>query len=149
MIGSRKATTVAMAGLLLGLLTLAGCTPRHGQEGSLASLMTQGRYAEALARFHPEGVRHADIGTQATYDLLRVLVERPPPAFDELLCAPVYARYPNSYSYSMKLCGILDSHLNEAQVSDAQIADLETFLRENYRQLRYLAAAARDLQGQQ
>ena len=49
-------------------------------EASVASLIKRGHYAEALARYSPEGVRQADIGTQATYDLLRVLVETPPPA---------------------------------------------------------------------
>ncbi|MBF8222418.1 hypothetical protein [Halomonas sp. 328] len=133
--------------LLAALIT--GCVPWQPQEASVASLIKRGHYAEALARYSPEGVQQADIGTQATYDLLRVLVETPPPAFDELLCAPVYARYPNSHSYSMKLCAILESHLEEGRVSEAQLADLETFLRENYRQLRYLAGAARDLQGGQ
>lgn len=114
-------------------------------ERNLARQIRSGEYQKAFAMYNPEGVKQSDIGTKAIFDLVRVLVVGKDVSPESLLCHDSYQRYPNSHSYSMKICGILNEFLEKGEVSSSRLDDLEDFFQNNYRNLRYLHQAAKDL----
>lgn len=114
-------------------------------DNRLSKFIDSGKYGKALAMMNPEGLKDSDIGTKTTYDLLRVLVVGRDLDPSGLFCSESYARFPNSYSYSMKICGAIHEYIKKGEVSSSRKNDLKAFFDENYQNKSYLLKAVHDL----
>ena len=100
-------------------------------------------YAEALASMNPSGLDNVNINTKIKYDLLNILVNKD--RVKSFFCDKMYAKYPNSYSYSMKLCSIFNNYKSTKKVSSKQIKNLEEYFKDSHQDKKYLLTAVKDL----
>ncbi len=113
----------------------------------LEKLMREKKFNEAFALINPKGVEQSSLPHRITYDLLNVLVNRRKAG--NLFCADDLKKYPDAYSYSIRLCKILSSYIEKGAVDPAAWQSLESFFKENnesaVQDKRYLVAAAEEL----
>lgn len=102
-------------------------------------------YIKAYLALNPNGLENADIGLKITYDLLNVIVNRS--IVKKLFCEKLYNKYPNDYSYPMKICRILKDYLKEGRVDQQHIVNLEEYFESNYKDKVYLLEAVKYLSG--
>jgi len=101
-------------------------------------------YLDAYSDFNRNGLKGADIGLKITYDILNVLVHKK--KVKHLLCTPLFERFPNSYSYSMKICKILMMYMSTNKISQELISDLEKYFQEGHKDKIYLLSAVKDIE---
>jgi hypothetical protein len=62
-----------------------------------------------------------------------------------LLCQEMYQKFPDSYSYSMKICSILNDYLKTGKIGPEKIQNLEKYFSKNHQDKKFLFTAVKEL----
>ena len=111
----------------------------------LKKLMALNEFSKAYEMIQQKNIEKADISTIAINDLLKVLNKKRNISSNSLHCKKTYQDHPHSYSYSMKICGLLIDYLNTGRVNKSNKADLKDFLKTHYPKKMYLFHAVSKL----
>lgn len=109
----------------------------------LENLIKKKSYLEAYLMMNPKGLKGADIGLKTTYDLLNVLVNKK--KTKKFLCMDTYKKFPNAFSYSVKICGAIEQYMKEGKVASTRIDDLKKYFEKNHQDKSFLLSALEDL----
>lgn len=118
--------------------------PQYERSASIESLIKEKKYQEVLLSFNPQAVFGAiDIDTKIHYDVVNLLVNKNKK--NELACAETLKKYPDSYSYSIKICKILKEYQDTKKLSLNKLSDLNEYFKGNHSDKSYLSRALEDL----
>lgn len=115
----------------------------YSSMNSLEDSIKKKNYLQAYMSINPKGLEGAEIGLKTTYDLLNVLVNKK--KAKKLLCMDTYKKFPKAFSYSVKICAILEQYLAEGKVQPTRIDDLKKYFEKNHQDRAYLVSAVEDL----
>ncbi len=114
-------------------------------EKELQQKIEDKKYAEALAMLNAASLKKsADLGLQATYDLLVTLNQIPIDEKD-YLCKKTLDKYPNSYTYSMLVCAAVIEYQKTKKLAPKTIAELEKYFKNFFQHKSHLLSAVKDL----
>ena len=103
----------------------------------------RGQFREALLDFNPQGLTDVDLPYKVVYDLLNVLVNKR--KVKKIFCRDSYNKYPHSYSYTIKICGILIIFVSTGKIDQKKMHDLEQYFKDTQRDEKYLLTAIKEL----
>jgi hypothetical protein len=141
-----KAYRESIKSLVAGVpnLDLQTLFPQYELSSSIETLIKEKKYQEVLLSYNPQAVFGAtDIDTKIHYDVVNILVNKNKK--NELACAATMKKYPDSYSYSVKICKILKEYQDTKKLSSSKLSDLNEYFKTNHSDKSYLARALADL----
>ncbi|TAA48560.1 hypothetical protein [Corallincola spongiicola] len=124
----KAAASLVLAAMLTGCCLISAFP---GGAGACArddwqDLVEDGHYEEAFSQLDRGAIAHTNLySNMLAYDILNVVVHRDAVTQDELLCSPVLAKYPNSFSWTMQSCKLLQSYLANGTLDQEILPVLE------------------------
>lgn len=110
------------------------------QESNLIDLVKNKEYEKGLGLLNPEALKNSHNSFNAiVYDTLNVNVNKK--NVKELHCAPEYKKYPNAYTYSTLLCGLLSDYLAHGKFDEKRLKKAQTYFAQENTEKKYLLEA--------
>jgi hypothetical protein len=112
-------------------------------ESILIELVKNKQYSEALSKLNPErmgGTENTNLET-IIYDLLNVKINKA----KTLSCNDEYEKYPNAYTYSILVCGLLNDHIKDAKLDPEKLKRAEKYFSEEAQDKAYLLEVLKEL----
>lgn len=98
-------------------------------EENLTSLIKNKEYEKALSTLNPQALENADNSAEAViYDALNVSVHQK--NVKNLYCEKEYKQYPDAYTYTVLICGLLDDYLKNSKFDPKRLARAEKYFAE-------------------
>lgn len=112
-------------------------------EANLIELVKSKQYAEALSKLNPErmgGVDNTNLET-IIYDLLNVKLNKK----KALACSDEYKKYPNAYTYSILICGLLNDYVNTSKLNPERLKRAEKYFAEEAPDKSYMLEVVKEM----
>ncbi|AUN97891.1 hypothetical protein DOM21_11825 [Bacteriovorax stolpii] len=110
------------------------------EESNLIELIKNKEFEKGLSAINPDAIKQSqDSFNIIAYDTLNVAVNKK--NVKELYCAPEYKKYPNAYTYSIILCGLLSDYLKQGKFDQKKLARAQTYFKEENQEKKYLLEA--------
>nr|BDT27981.1 hypothetical protein BHI3_14470 [Bacteriovorax sp. HI3] len=110
------------------------------EESNLIELIKNKEFEKGLSVINPDALKQSqDSFNIIAYDTLNVAVNKK--NVKELYCAPEYKKYPNAYTYSIILCGLLSDYLKQGKFDAKKLARAQTYFKEENQEKKYLLEA--------
>ncbi len=110
------------------------------EESNLTELVKNKEYEKALGRLNPKALKDGQNSFNAiVYDTLNVNVNKK--NVKELYCMPEYKKFPNAYTYSTLLCGLLNDYLANGKFDQKRFKRAQTYFTEDNQEKKYLFEA--------
>lgn len=110
------------------------------EESNLIELIKNKEFEKGLSVINPDALKQSqDSFNIIAYDTLNVAVNKK--NVKELYCAPEYKKYPNAYTYSIILCGLLSDYLKQGKFDEKKLARAQTYFKEENQEKKYLLEA--------
>lgn len=98
-------------------------------EENLISLVKNKEYQKALSVLNPQAFENSDNSSQAIiYDALNVSVHKK--NVKKLYCEKEFKQYPNAYTYTVLICGLLNDYLTNSKFDEKRLARAERYFAE-------------------
>lgn len=114
-------------------------------EANLIELVKSKQYAEALTKLNPAALGTEGDMNQETiiYDSLNVVQNKK--NVKGLLCLPQYKKYPNAYTYSTLICGLLNDYLKTSKLDTTRLKRAEKYFAEENKDKAYLLEVVKEI----
>lgn len=114
-------------------------------EANLIGLVKSKQYAEAFSKLNPErmgGVDNTNLET-IIYDLLNVKINKG--HVKTLACNDEYKKYPNAYTYSILICGLLNDYMNTSKLNPERLKRAEKYFTEEAPDKSYMLEVVKEM----
>jgi len=113
-------------------------------KSDLKKIIIKKNYIKAFSMLNRDAIaKSKNLSMSITYDLLNVLVYKNKKT--KLVCKKPFLKYPNSYTYSMLICGILIDYLKNNKISSTKMSELNNYFNKRFENKRYLYNALLNL----
>lgn len=98
-------------------------------EENLTSLIKNKEYQKALSSLNPQALENSDNSSEAIiYDALNVSVHKK--NVKNLFCEKELKQYPDAYTYTVLICGLLNDYLTTSKFDEKRLARAERYFAE-------------------
>jgi len=98
-------------------------------EENLVSLIKNKEYSKALSVLNPNSLENSDNSSEAViYDALNVSVHKK--NVKNLYCEKEFKQYPDAYTYTVLICGLLNDYLTTSKFDEKRMARAERYFAE-------------------
>jgi hypothetical protein len=118
---------------------------RFVEDANLADLVKNKKYSEALSVLNPESLDPNGMNSLEfiTYDVLNVNVHKK--NVKKLYCAEEFKKYPDAYTYSILVCGLLNDYLTNNKFDEQRLKRAEKYFAEMDREKAYLLEVVKEI----
>lgn len=110
------------------------------EESNLIESIKNKEFEKGLSALNPEALKNSQNSFNIiAYDTLNVAVNKK--NVKDLYCAPEYKKYPNAYTYSIIICGLLSDYLKQGKFDQKKLARAQTYFKEENQEKKYLLEA--------
>jgi hypothetical protein len=123
---------------------IRGFYARFNQEENLIGMLKNKEFIKAFSSLKPESLKESNNSLEIIiYDSLNVLVNKK--AAKNLYCEADYKKYPDSYSYSILICGLLHDYLQNGYFDKNRLVRAEAFFKEEASDKKYLLDMVKEI----
>lgn len=122
-----------------------GFYARFIQDANLVDLVKDKKYSEALAALNPEGMDQEGMNSLEfiTYDALNVNLNKK--NVKKLYCSTEFKNYPDAYTYSVLVCGLLNDYLTNNKFDEQRLKRAEKYFAEMDSGKSYLLEVVKEI----
>ena len=104
------------------------------------------KYSEALNTIKPEALDSKGINSLEimSYDVLNVVKNKK--GVKSLYCTKEFVKYPEAYTYSVLLCGLLNDYLSKNQFDEKRLKRAESYFSQLDKEKSYLLDVVKEIQ---
>lgn len=124
---------------------IKGFYGRFVEDANLAELIKSKKYSDALSVLNPEGLDPKGMNSLEfiSYDVLNVYVNKK--NVKNLYCSNEFRKYPNAYTYSVLLCGLLNDYLTKSVFDESRMKRALNYFSEVDREKSYLLDVVKEI----
>lgn len=127
-----------------GTKPVKGFYARYTMEENLIDMLKKKEYLKAFSSLNPEALKESKSSFDITvYDILNVLINKK--TVKNLYCDEDYKKYPDSYAYSVLICGLLNDYLEKGSFNQKRMEKTEKYFNEEASDKNYLLAMIKDV----
>lgn len=118
---------------------------RFVEDANLADLVKNKKYTEALSVLNPESLDPNGMNSLEfiTYDALNVNVNKK--NVKSLYCSEMFKKYPDAYTYSSLICGLLNDYLTNNKFDNQRLKRAEKYFAEMDPDKAYLLEVVKEI----
>lgn len=114
------------------------------REGNLIDLVKKKNYQEALSKLNPAGMEEAGTNLEVIiYDALNVALHKK--SVKKLYCLNEYKKYPNAYTYSSLICGLLNDYIEKSEFNSERMKRAQKYFTEEDNEKIYLLDVVKEI----
>lgn len=125
--------------------SVKGFYGQFNQESNLVDLVKSKKYSEAMAMINPASLKGNDnLNLEVIiYDTLNVALNKK--AVKELNCTAEYKKYPDAYTYSTLICGLLNDYIDLSKFNSDRLKRAENYFSHDNTEKAYLLEVVKEI----
>lgn len=125
--------------------TVKGFYGQFNQESNLVELVKSKKYSEAMAMINPVSLKGNDnLNLEVIiYDSLNVVLNKK--SVKKLNCTDEYKKYPNAYTYSTLICGLLNDYVVQSKFNPKRLKRAENYFSKDNIDKAYLLEVVKEI----
>lgn len=124
---------------------IKGFYGRFVQDANITDMVKDKKYSEALVALNPDSLDPDGMNTLGfvTYDALNVNVNKN--KVKDLYCSSEFKKYPDAYTYSTLICGLLNDYLTNNKFDEQRLKRAEKYFAEMDSEKSYLLEVVKEI----